>query len=243
MTKPGLPKLTKQNMEDAPEESKYIESIKLTVNSSAQAIEDLRANRGIKFLENADVEAVEMEIQTPDPWLEATVNGPWVGTLKYMKRDDGVVEIRISLTGGATNDVICTLPEGYRPYDDIIVPVSDLSFGEFASVGIQQSGVVYCANESHSELGGVISYTSQDTTPVPLSCWPKMIKTKLSAVKGVLVMDVFDAETTNPLPPASVGNPSWEISTNAGQSNVKITNIAGLPYNRKSRVRLLIIGG
>lgn len=244
MRKPGLPKLTKQNMDDAPEDTKWVESIKSTVNVSVQEIEKIReSDHGLKLLESSDVEVAEFDVQVPDPWSTLTLQSPWTGTYKYTKKPDGMVEHRVAVSGGHITDQIGTLPAGYSPYDDIIVPVSDLSNGEFCSIGIQGTGVIYCAFEAHSQLGGVINYLSKDSTPVPLSCWPKLVKTKLKKVSGVIVMAVTDAETTNPRPPQAVGNPSWEITQIDGVSNVKITNIPNLPYNRKSRVKLLLIGG
>lgn len=231
-------------MEDAPEDTKWVESIKGTVNGAVQEIENIRSlDHGIELLKSSDVEMSEFDVQVPDLWSELALITPWTGTLKYTKHLGGMVEIRLSVTGGVDHDTIGTLPQGYSPYDDVLCPVSDLSFGEFASVGIQTDGTIYCARQSHSELGGVINYISKDTTPVPLACWPKLIQTKFRDVAGVIVMKVTDASSTVTLPPQSVGNPAWEMIVSGGKRQVKITNLPGLPYNRKSKVRLLVIGG
>lgn len=247
--KPGLPKLTKQNMEGAPEE-RYIDSIKSTMNVTVQEIEKLRSDtKGIKLADSANVEVAEFDVQAPDPWIsvaDASLSSGWVAAagapgFKYMKAPGGQVEARINLQGGV-DGVVFTLPVGYRPSD----PTQDagLNLGTFAGVliSITAAGVVSVTGSGGALWVGHVVFLSSDAVPVPLSCWPKFIKTKFKAVSGVSIMNVSDAQDTAKLPAGAVYQPVWEFSTQAGIPQVKLLNIAGLPYNRKSRVRLLIFG-
>ena len=248
--KPGLPKLTRHNTEDAPEDTKWFESVRQTVNESVRNIEDIRStDRGIKLLQGADVEMVEVDVQAGDPWTKVAnagfLNG-WVQDVdpgfKYMKGADGRVEIRFSLTAGVDADVY-TMPVGH-------IPDSQVQFSGYTSANalatyiIGTDGTVRFDSFAGGEsIRGQCVYQASDATPIALSCWPKLVKTVLSKVVGVVVLDVFDQETSKPLPPGAVYAPVWESANQNGIPQVKLLNIAGLPYNRKSRVRLLFIGG
>lgn len=251
MRKPGLPKLTNQNMEDAPE-AKWVDSVKSTVNVAVQEIEQVRSeNQGIKLLENADVELVEVEVQVPDPWITvgvtagapAYLNG-WAAEsgCSFYKGPDGVVEVRISIDGGTAGLPAWVMPVGYRPVLAVYNNVMDPSgLGGAQQINIQGDGSVNITGTDI--ITGQFRYLSGDAAPIPLSCWPKMVKTKFKKVAAVMVANVSDGETTKGLPAGCVYPPVWEMSTMNGASQVKLLNIAGLPYNRKSRVSLLIFGG
>lgn len=252
MRKPGLPKLTKQSMEDAPEDTKYIESIKQTVNVAVQEIEQLRsASHGIDLLSNANVEQVEVDVQMPDPWIVVgyTPGAPsfqngWMQNddCVFSKSPDGVVEVIVSLSGsGAAFFPAFKLPVGYTPKHAFYF----FSWGN----GTATAGAFLMSTDGSispqfiDDMSGHVRFLAADSTPIPASCWPKMVKTKFKKVSAVIVADVFDAETTKPLPCGSVWHPIWETASENGIPQIKLLNIAGLPYNRKSRVRLLIIGG
>lgn len=250
MRKPGLPKLTNQNMEDAPE-AKWVDSVKSTVNVAVQEIEQVRSEaHGIKLLENADVELVEVDVQVPDPWITVGVtpgapayqNG-WADEsfVGFYKGPDGVVEFRYSISGGP--GVAWTMPVGYCPTSYVSYAQSDDGgTGVAYPVIIDQSGAVTPGSNS-GICRATGRYLSSDSTPVPLSCWPKLVKTRFKKVSAVVVANVVDGETTKTLPAGCVYPPVWEMSTMNGAGQVKLLNIAGLPYNRKSRVSLLIFGG
>lgn len=243
MRKPGLPKLTKQNMEDAPEEQ-WVESIKGTVNVAVQEIEKTRSeNHGIKLLDSADVELVEIEVQVPDPWIQMTpLTGGWTdagGGNWYHKMPDGLVEIMMDVTSGA--GVAFTMPVGYRPARTLKLVGWEAAIASAVDVDLNDLGEISQSLDAEWRLH--TTYMAKDTTPIALSCWPKLVKTKFKKVSAVVVANVADAETTKTLPAGCVYHPVWEMSTMNGTSQVKLLNIAGLPYNRKSRVSLLIFGG
>lgn len=243
--KPGLPKLTKQNMESAPEET-WVEAVKTTVNVAVEEIDHIRSiDGGIKLLENANVELVDLEVQVPDPWTTVTtfanswIAGPRLN--RYRKGPDGVVEILVSITDGTAGNAAFTLPVGYRPHQVLIKSAWDTTTPLARRIDINTTGTVVpqtgtVAHELHT------SFLAIESSPVPLSCWPKFVKTKFVNVAAVVIAGVYDGATTLPLPAGAAYAPVWESSSQGGFPQVKIVNIAGLPYNRKSRVSLLIFG-
>src|SRR3954468_8993033 len=102
MLKTGLDKLTKQSMEDAPEDAKWVQSVKNTVNGTVDVLENIKSKgNGIKLLDDADVEQVEVDVQVPDPWIRVTAwengaadSGVPFDKSYYMKHPDGSVEYR-----------------------------------------------------------------------------------------------------------------------------------------------------
>lgn len=244
--KPGLPRLTKSSLEDAPEEA-WVGSVSSAVNQIADSVDLIRSNSaGIKLLQNADVEMHEIVVQVPDPWKVVTsfTNG-WAqnNETAYYKGYDGVVEVIVSVIGGTPAASAFTLPKGYRPRRVIDGPSYDTALAGADRFTIGTDGTVipgYMVGGDEPMFQ--IRFLSADPTPVPLSCWPNMIETKLQNVAGVVVCDVRDESTSEKLP-ASVGAPVWEITTIAGKKNVKLLNIPWLPYNRKYRIKLLFIGG
>lgn len=254
MRKPGLPKLTRQNMEGAPEE-RWVDSVKTTANESARQIEQLRsADHGVKLLENADVELVEVEVQVPDPWIKVsttagapTFQNSWTNygggytVAAFMKHPDGSVEIKGTVKDGAIGTLIFTLPVGYTPRENFNIAVSSAS--AHGDLYIGSNGTLTAGTGVNTDFGLACRFLSSDATPIPLSCWPKLIRTKFKKVSAVLLAEVVDGETTKPLPAGLAHHPVWEMTTQKGEPNVKLLNIAGLPYNRKSRIKLLIVGG
>lgn len=228
-------------MEGAPEE-RWVDAVKSVVNGAVDQIEAVRSQgQGIELLKNADVEEVELDVEVPDPWVTGTLVNGYGGTLKYMKSPSGVVEVNfdITTTGGGTIPFI--FPTGYTPVSTIYGFAYNVTAPGYSWARVQSNGnMTLSADADHR---GMFSFLSSDSTPIPLSCWPKMVKTKFSRVSAVLVGAVFDGATTSPLPAGAVYHPVWETTTMAGEINVKLLNIAGLPYNRKSRIRLLIFGG
>lgn len=250
--KPGLPRLTKQSMEGAPDE-KWVESVMTNANMTADEIERVRSkDSGIKLLENADVELHEVEIKVPDPWLRVSASAWTGGTLDqtapydksyYMKRPDGVVEYRLFPDGVGVGVPFFTFPKGYRPSVQLVRSGVN-SVGQFTSYTIGTDGVVTplvigAANLTFAATG---EFMSSDPTPVILSCWPRIVETKLNNVAGVVVCDVADNQDSDPLPEMH-GPVMWEITSIGGKKNVKLLNIPWLPYNRNYRVKLLFIGG
>lgn len=241
MPKPGLPRLTKQNMEGAPEE-KWVDSVKMTVNSTVDQIELIRSERGgIDLLSDANVEQVEFDVEVPDPWINGELVNSYTGNLRYMKHPNGVVETRFQVITGAGGTIPFIFPAGYRPAHTVVGFATDKTTPGFSYASVGTNGNMTLRLDADHD--GSFSFLSSDATPVPLSCWPKLIKTRFSKVSSVLVGSVSDAATTSPMPAGQVQHPVWETTTMAGEINVKLLNIAGLPYNRKSRVRLLIFGG
>lgn len=243
---PKLLRLTDANMEDAPE-AQHMESIRSAVNQLVDETEKARgrADKGIRLLESADVEQAEFDIQVPGPFTNITFAGTWadpVGakTSVWMKHPNGLVELHVACTGGGATTV-ANLPSQLKPYDYVLGPTWDVTAGAAGMFQIDPSGVL-TVNNTHEHFISVC-YLALDSTPIPLSCWPKFVNTRFDRVSAVLIAQVSDAETTKTLPAGQVQHPTWELTKSNGQNCVKLLNIAGLPYNRKSRIRLLIVGG
>ncbi len=245
-----VPRLTKNSMEDAPEEQ-WVEAVKTSVNALVDKTELESAPKAVKLLTNADVEYQELIVQVPDPWISVgtapAFQNSWVNydaataPTRFMKRHDGVVEIRGVVKDGAVPSAVFTLPAGYRPSHTL--NFASTSAGAFASVEILATGVVSVQAGSAAGAALNFSFMSLDSTPIVLSCWPKIITTKLMDVAGVVACGIVDEETSNNLP-ARYGNVMFELtaSQSGGIKQIKILNIPWLPYNRKCRVKLLIFG-
>ena len=228
-------------MEGAPEE-KWVDSVTNTVNSAVDQIELIRSERGgIDLLTEANVEQVEVDVEVPDPWTTGTLVNGYGGTLKFMKHPNGVVETRFDITTTAGGTIPFIFPAGYRPAETIYGFAYNVTTPGYSWASVGTNGNMTLSVDADHR--GSFTFLSSDATPVPLSCWPKMVKTRFKSVSSVVVSAVYDAATTSPMPAGLIYSPVWETTTMAGEINVKLLNIAGLPYNRKSRVRLLIVGG
>lgn len=257
--KVGLQKLTKQNMEDAPEDTIWVESVKSTVNTAIQRLEDIRGENGINLIHDANVQESDITVQVPDPWIKVGVtagapsfkNG-WidfsaaVSDTRFYKDDDGVVEVRIGLAGGAgiAGTAVFTLPSQYWPSTPVAFSVQDLNLAAPAvyAASIDTSGNVIVYTASADALWGQVRFLSLDATPIQLSCWPQSVKVPFKQVAAVLVARVQDGADTKPLRAGAVFQPEWEMTTLEDSPAVRLLNIPGLPYNRKSLVKLFIIG-
>lgn len=234
-------RLTDSAMDDAPN-GKYIENMRSAINLLNDQVErSTDPQLRLKLLESSDIELQEITVQVPDPWIPATYLNSWSdisGKTKYMKHYDGSVEIVLNIRGGAAATVM-NMPTGYIPFTNVTTGAWNQITSAGSFMRIDSSGVVTVANtdEHHSH----IRYMPTDATPIPLSCYPKYIKTNLNPC-GVICLDIADDQDTQPLPERS-GQVIWEMSSVNGEKNVKVTNIIGLPYNRKYKVKLLIIGG
>lgn len=89
---------------------------------------------------------------SPESWLSATLVNSWVAGLStgYRKARDGRVQLRGRISSGSGQ--CFTLPSGYRPSDDIHIPVTT---GIGGSVGTAQlriltTGAVEVFNGSNS---------------------------------------------------------------------------------------------
>jgi hypothetical protein len=88
---------------------------------------------------NADIEpdwyqsfvyetGVKVNVKKSKPWLNATMQNGWTGTVQYFKNDLGQVTLKISgLTKGTTTalTVIANLPTGYQPVAHFPIVLED----------------------------------------------------------------------------------------------------------------------
>lgn len=251
--KPDIPRLTDRNMTGAPTQ-KYVGSIQQSVNLLADHVERIAGQpQQINLLANANVELVELTVQVPDPWIKVGTTGApafqnsWTNynlgfsEASFMKHPDGTVEVKGTVASGtAIPTVIFTLPVNFRPPANVEwATPSNVAPAHFI---IGSDGTVNAGSGGTGTFSINCRFLAKDSVPFRLSCWPKLVKTKLQSVAGVVVVDVKDHENTAPLPTGH-RNVEFELTAQNGQSQLKILNIPGLPYNRKCRVKLLIFGG
>jgi hypothetical protein len=70
-------------------------------------------------------------IKLQEPWITATLQNGWTGTLQYAKNELGQVCLKGQITPGAvtTGSVISSLPSGYRPTQDVSMVIYETYTG------------------------------------------------------------------------------------------------------------------
>lgn len=244
-----LRRLSDSDLEDAPTAG-YIDAFVDSVNKLNDSVSTPAKPTTIDFLKQCSVEMFEFDMQVPDPWINAALSGSWVDVVAadksgYMKHYDGSVEMRGNVKSGGAGTNILTLPAGY-------LPAFTSSFGSDDGAGTHQAftvapstGHVIARTAGVAGLSLNCRFMSSDTICVVANCWPKIVSTKLKTVVGVMCIGVTDMGTASDTSSRPAGNAySVDFSTvlNKGINQLKINNIPGLPYNRKTHIRLLAIG-
>lgn len=236
----GLVRLTGASLSSAPDEP-WVKMIQASVNSIVDA-QELGTSK-IKLLSGTDVEIREITVQVPDPWIEVTSFDNGWGTLGdgtwYRKDHYGLVELLLSVEGGAGSAF--TLPSQFSPARDIRITGWDTAGGTDTSIIIGADGTVTPVL-GPGEAKCQALFLAKNSSPIPMSCWPIVVSTSLKSVAGVMVCDVRDFDQDAERPSMS-GNVIWSFTSTNGKNAVKILNIPWLPYNRRCRVKILIIGG
>src|SRR5882724_5032451 len=181
MAKAQTNRLTPNVMEGAPDTS-WLSAITTSVNFLNDFVDKSAASEdGLSITEAKDVEIQEITVKTPDPWHKFVLINTWAdaGGSGYMKHDDGTVEIRLNITGG-TDPTFSTMPAGYAPDRTIRLAAWDVTTVLGSYLDVLSTGSISCQNKDTTKA--CVTYLASDSNPVPLSCWPKMVKTKIEKV-------------------------------------------------------------
>ncbi len=246
---PKLPiytKLSEEDLSDAPKGA-WLDAIKTPVNDNLKATKDLLSGQ-LTFQQNISSEVKELTIDVPDPWVPVTsfsnsytdFGNPFP-PVAYMKHPDGSVEIRGCVDNGVGVSKIFNLPSPYRPFK--YMSFSEMNAGSGNNgITIQTGGDVY----ELGVLGQVClncRYLAADATPIPNIKFPLTFATKFTKKPlCVIVAYVEDVSTSEVKSLGSIGLIDWDFVTVAGKPNIKIKNICGLPYNRKYKIKFLVVG-
>lgn len=244
-----LRRIANSDLESAPDEP-WVESLADATNKLVDHASAPDKPMFIKLLQQADLELIEFDAQVPDPWYKIgtspapSFQNSYTGSGQYMKGYDGEVFVNLSVQDGVANTIF-TLPVGFRPaaalnfiaWDNTTGVGRLLQVGTDGSVGVVGAGL-------HPVLV-TFSFMPADVTPIIQSCFPVMVKTRLKAVAGVWVVQVQDSGSSGQSNQAQTGyatSVDFTTTMSKGQLMIKIKNVMGLPYNRKSHVKLLALG-
>lgn len=258
-----LNRLTSSDVEDAPTETTYIPSIIAAVNKLVDSSQANDGNAQVPPLKSGGFELSQLTVQMPDQWASG-INvqfSPVVGLFAFQsflsKNHIGLVEWRFSLTMPSAPGVgVGKMTAPFWPLHDVYTTSREGYF-----VHIDPSGNIDTGAPVNANVTGSIIYTADDQTPLvpsqgtststantPNSIFPMFIKTNMKSVGGIWAVKVDDAGTAADKSTKANGfaysvdfDPS--LTVKSGQKMIKINNIAGLPYNRKSIVTLVAISG
>lgn len=204
---------------------------------------------GLTFTENFQAELKEIEFYAPVPvWRSLTLAAGWTSSgghsHGYRINRNGRVYVRGSCAAAAASpdDVITTLPAGFRPNAYEILPVADGSPGVGCIIVDEGGAIRYESGDYTSFSLFGISFDADSPALQDPPTWtpgPPEIRTGLSKVSGVIPVSCrcLDA-TTNALG----GAPSieWEQATNGV---IRIRNVEGLTALRRYVMKLLLFAG
>lgn len=238
---PVFSKIAEEDVSDAPK-GKWKEGIVTPVNDLMSSQKALM-NKGVTFEQNIQCEKKSFDIVVPDCWKLLTPINSWTTNgvpLRVCKHPDGSVEMQGDLTGGVSNTVLAagTIPAQYRPQYNMRFCSARAAYATF-TVGSDGS----LTQTTGTDGAFNCRYEALDATPIANSKFPITIATQYSKKPGqVLVSQVEDLNGTDPKPIGCVMTLDWSYGQTNGSPCVIIKNLCGLPYNRKYRVNLLIIG-
>lgn len=242
---PVFDKVTQEDLSDAPK-GKWLEALTTPLNDVLTTTKTT-LSKNITFDKNVLSETKEIDIDIPDAWQAmALVNGYANNAAPreqsaYTKHPDGTVEIRMSVTGGAGFATMATLPVGYRPQYDIyatgVTGAALINRIQITSAGAIVDGTGAGTADIH------FRFLASDATPVPNSKFPVNFSTKMTSKPlYVAIANVEDVTSSEPKKLGCVMSCDWSYGQVNGKPNIKINNICGLPYNRKYRIKFLIVG-
>lgn len=238
---PVFSRVAEEDVADAPKGT-WLEGLRAPLNDVMSTIREL-LNKGITFVQNIDCEIKETDILVPDPWIYPEPENGWRQDapsgvpLRYMKHPDGSVEFQGDLIDGGSTTVLSAgvISNAYVPdYPMRFVVVS-------GNIQVDPSGEL-----SHS--GGAdgtfnFRYMASDATPYSSSSFPIVISTKYSKKPlSVTCVSIEDITDTDPKKLGCAMQIDWDYISVQGNPSVQIKNICGLPYNRKYRLKFLIVG-
>lgn len=240
-------RLDEDALADAPE-GEWKDKVSDSVNLLNDAVSNQSRQAGVSLVDGHQVEVVKIKVDVPDPYKKVAdadfLNG-WSNNsssfpAKYVKHENGMVEIWGIIGSGSIGDTAFILPPPYRPATGFHYAVN--GDGAFGMVIIGDDGAVAPTAGTTTAVDLHVTYSALDSTPVILKCWPKQVQTKFTKLAGVFVANVEDSSSDGKRDPGSARSVSWQLST-TGEKSIKVTNIQGLPYNRTSLVTLVLVGG
>lgn len=236
-----LIKLTESNMDDAPD-GQYIDTIKKSINKIVDAQSVITSATGQQ--QNALFDVMTVDVQMPDCFIKPTMGSFWSPTNVFLrKHNDGLVELNFATNGGFVTQVM-TLPTGYTPANDMNFIWWD-AFALIAELGTisASTGIVDLGSHAgtSSNVKGTVCFTAADQTPIVPSCFPLFVKCKLTSINGLWAVAVADQGSAASAAQKVNGFCYTVDYTGLPNGQIKINNIPGLPFNRKSTVTLLAI--
>lgn len=214
-------------------------------------VKALTSASGLSVGDLNKVQIVEIDIPVPNPWIDVTsFSNSWVNyggsspTAAYMKHPDGTVEMKGVIKSGTIGLAAFALPVPFRPgYDRMMATCADSGN---AALLVLTTGAVIPFVGSTTWYYINVQFLALDSRPQVLSCFPIQIKTKMNVPPhGVLVLGTTYSEqkrSATILPGAALNSVDWSFVRKADGNYIQIQNITGLPYNQKTKVRLMIIG-
>lgn len=242
---PVFNRIAEEDLSDAPK-GKWLEGITTPLNDILTSVKSL-FEKGITFGSNIDCEIKFVDILVPDPWIYPDPENGWRQDvpngvpLRYMKHPDGSVEWQGDLIDGGSNTVLSAgvVPAAY-------VPDYGLYFASKTG-----GGQKYCVINTDGSLVHELTtdgsfnfrYMCKDATPYSSSAFPIFVSTKYSKKPlSVSCVSIEDITNTDPKKLGCAMQLDWDYISVQGNPSVQIKNICGLPYNRKYRLKLLIVG-
>jgi len=258
-----LPLSLEREIKDYP----WAGDIVVAANESLLRTNQLMSENGVILQQYGNVEFVDVEITTNEPWVYVSLPGYTIpggsrsvpgeaglsvttgGAARFMKHYDGTVELQLSVDGCTTgSQIIFTLPESFRPLvligSGCGIIVGGAAFG--GAWAINTAGQVFVGWAGGGTATAFVScrFLSRDNTRLPNSCFPISFKTKFKkppvgmiAVKSSQEQRRSENIQSNPM------LPSWSYSMDSrGNATIQVLDLPGLEYGSKQRVKFLIFG-
>lgn len=263
-------KVTKESLVDAPDAEwvdRLIEPVNRLLDADAQA-----KDGNLTFTGNLNSEVVEINVRTVDPryfifdkHVQTTdLSDRWSGDPTYeksyiIKHPDQTVELYLAMDDFGIAPTVYTnlfttgLPDEFRPPRALLISGNKfdytsnppLTWDASPFILFPDGNLQYCGNALTSHVYVAhIRYLPLSPKQVPLSCWPLTAKTRFTTPPiGVIVLSVEDAEPggAQMVLPGSLGV-VWSYTKAGEYPQIRIENIANLPYNRSFKIKLLIMG-
>lgn len=234
-------------LEDAPSD-KWVGKVAESVNLLNDAVSNQANGSGVGLVAGGQIEVTQFTISVPDPFKEVASTAflnAWVnfGTdpARYCKHENGVVELQMKIKAGAIGSVAFVLPVQFRPAFNLSYAVD--SNGAYGQVTIGANGEVKPTIGNNASVSLDCMFSSKDSSPIVPACWPKQVTTKFASVAGIFVANVEDGTSDGQNKPGSARSVAWQMSKGQAGQSLLINNIMGLPYNRASKITLVVVGG
>lgn len=213
-------------------------------------IKTLVSSSGVSMLDLHKVESRDVEIVVPDPWIVVlSFSNSWENfnapdnLVKFMKHPDGRTEMKGLMGSGTLNTVAFTLPAEYAPAETIQVACGDFSPTHNATLEVRPNGDVVPVHGKEPWFD--VAFLAADSRPMVMPTFPAYLKTELENPQAVFVIKTeYGENKRTPFikPGSAVNHCDWAFVRKADGNYIQIKNLTGLPYNQKTKVRLMIVG-